>query len=340
MKTIALEEHFKTSAIRAANADHPLEKAYAAYGGPEADADVPPGILDIAEQRIAAMDAGGIDVQVLSHTVPSTESLESGLAIKLAAQANDQLATAVTAHPDRFAGFATLPMPDPRAAAAELDRAVTELGFVGAMVNGQVGDHYLDDRRFWPVLEKAEQLGVPIYLHPGLPPQAVIDACYSGFPPLITFALSGPGWGWHVDTGLHILRMIVGGVFDAFPALQVITGHMGEALPGMLWRADSVLSELGVTQLKLRRTVIEYFTEHFHVTTSGWRADEHGAIDLAAFLALQHVIGTDRILFAVDYPYNDNAAARRFLDNLPISHDDKHKIAHRNAEQLLGIQTG
>ena len=209
---------------------------------------------------------------------------------------------------------------------------VTHHGFLGALIHGHIGGRYLDDQFFWPVFEMAERLDVPIYLHPKRPPQAVEDACYGGFETMVSEILATTGWGWHVDTGLHVLRLILGGVFDRFPKLQIIIGHMGEALPSMIWRANS---EFGPAAKYLKRRVIDYFHQNIHVTTSGYYAAPDGSIDYAAFIGLLHAIGIDRILFSVDYPYSDNRACKRFLENLPISPGDKEKVAHLNAEQLL-----
>ena len=209
---------------------------------------------------------------------------------------------------------------------------VTNHGFLGALIHGHIRGRYLDDQFFWPVFEMAEKLDVPIYLHPKRPPQAVEDTCYGGFETMVSEILATTGWGWHVDTGLHVLRLILGGVFDRFPKLQIIIGHMGEALPSMIWRANS---ELGPAAKYLKRRIIDYFQQNFHVTTSGYYAAPDGSIDYAAFIGLLHAIGIDRILFSVDYPYSDNRACKRFLENLPISRDDKEKVAHLNAERLL-----
>jgi uncharacterized protein len=284
MKTIAIEEHFKIPAIIEANSGGAQEKAFKLFGSTGIystgeDSEVSAGSLDIGLKRLAAMDADGIDVQVLSLNQPATENLEPELAVKLAAMANDKIAAAVTAHPTRFGGFATLPMPNPKASAAELERMVTNHGFLGALIHGHIRGRYLDDQFFWPVFEMAEKLDVPIYLHPKRPPQAVEDACYGGFETMVSEILATTGWGWHVDTGLHVLRLILGGVFDRFPKLQIIIGHMGEALPSMIWRANS---ELGPAAKYLKRRVIDYFQQNIHVTTSGYYAAPDGSIDYAA----------------------------------------------------------
>ena len=319
MRVIAIEEHYITQALREANLEHPLVRNIISER-------LLGQLLDLSEPRLASMDAAGIDVQVLSHTTPGPESLEASLAVRLAVEANDLAAEAVAAHPNRFVGFATLPTPDPDAAAKELERTVGGLGFVGAMVNGHVNGRYLDDRFFWPMFEAAQALDVPIYLHPAWPPQAAVDALYSGLSPAVDTALASGAWGWHIDTGLHVLRLILGGVFDRFPRLQLIVGHLGEALPSMLWRAGWIMNGIG----GLERPLEEYFAQNISVTTSG-------VFDHAAFAAAVHAVGVDRIVFAADYPYSQNDQARAFLDGLPVSSLDREKIAHANAERLLGL---
>ena len=330
MKVIALEEHFLRPSIREANKDHPMAMLVdwmEANLGPS-----PSGvtwldqITDLGDVRLAEMDAAGIDIQVLSHTVPGPEDLPPATGVRLAAEANDAMGDAIGAHPDRFAAFAALPMRDPEAAAKELERTVSTRRFVGAMINGHVGGRYLDDQFFWPVFEAAEALGVPIYLHPQRAPQGVVDTSYSGFSPAVTNALATAAWGWHIDTGLHCLRLIAAGVFDRFPGLQVIIGHMGEALPSMIWRSDVILNPIS----GLARPVRDYFNDNFYITTSG-------IFDYAPFAAALHAIGTDRIMFSVDYPYSRNAEGRSFFDHLPLSTSDREKIAHGNAERLLKL---
>ena len=256
---------------------------------------------------------------------PATQQLDAAVAVPLARDANDRLAAAVAAHPGRFAGFATLPTADPAAAAAELDRAVTSLGFKGAMIHGHTRGRFLDDRAYLPILERAAVLDVPIYLHPTFPAPQVMQAYYGGFDAPVSGALATAGWGWHAETGLHALRMVLGGVFDRFPRLRVIVGHMGEHIPFSLARADERLSPVAT---HLNRRVGEYFQENFYITTSGYFTDP-------PLLCALMVLGADRIMFSVDYPYSDNAAGRAFLDRAPISAADREKIAHGNAERLL-----
>jgi uncharacterized protein len=350
MKIIAFEEHFKLPSIHQANkkANDPVEQAYdtiskSGHFVHDPKTGFPAGIYDLGEGRIAAMDDAGIDVQILSHTVPSAENFEPSLARGLSTEANEAMAAAISKYPDRFLGFATLPMRDPAAAARELERTVRDLGFVGALINGHVNGRYLDDKFFWPVFECAEALGVPIYLHPQIPPKPVVDAYYSGFAPEVSAFLSIAGLGWHIDTGIHSVRLILGGVFDRFPALQVIVGHHLEALSYMAWRTDYSfpLNNNG----GLKRTIKEYLRENFYggVLAGEYPDQKPGAMDASwslsyhAYLGMANTVGIDRVLFTTDYPYGSMKAARPFFDRMPINANDREKIAHLNAERLLGL---
>ncbi|WP_327582358.1 amidohydrolase family protein [Nonomuraea sp. NBC_00507] len=213
------------------------------------------------------MDAAGIDLQVLSHTVPGPGILDATRAVPAARAANDALAEAVAAYPHRFAGFAALPTPDPRAAARELERAVSELGMRGALLNGLTHGQFLDHPCYAPLLECAAALGVPLYLHPSRPPEAVTRAYYDGLSPLMADHLATAAWGWHSETALHLLRIIVSGVFDRFPDLQVIVGHMGEMIPFALARINTVLTPVAD---HLRQPVADYFQTNIWLTTSGY----------------------------------------------------------------------
>jgi uncharacterized protein len=281
---------------------------------------------DVGEERIADMDAGGIDIQVLSHGAPGTEQLDAEQAIPLAREANDYLARSIAPHPDRFAAFATLPTAAPVQAADELERTVSEHGFKGALINGHVRGRFLDDRFFWPIFERAADLDVPIYLHPTPPPAAVREAYYGGLDPQVGQTLSMAGWGWHVETGLHVLRLIVGGLLDAYPGLQIIVGHMGEALPFFLARSSRVLRQ----QAGLSRPLEEYMAANFHFTTSGM-------FTYPPLTCLLEVVGADRVMFSVDYPYSSNVEGRDFVLDAPISEADREKLAHGNADRLLGL---
>jgi predicted TIM-barrel fold metal-dependent hydrolase len=235
MRTITLEEHYASPSFL----DGPgrdLKAQALRFGGVAAK--LFEQLCDVGEKRIAEMDAAKIDMQVLSLTSPGTEQVEAADAIALARDANDFLADAVKRNPARFAGFAALPTAAPDRAAEELERMIREHRFKGAMINGHNRGRYLDDKFFWPIFESAETLNVPIYLHPTQPPRPVIEASYGGFSPIVTEMLAGAAWGWHIETAIHVIRLILGGVFDKYPKLQVVIGHMGEALPFMIQRLD------------------------------------------------------------------------------------------------------
>jgi predicted TIM-barrel fold metal-dependent hydrolase len=329
MRVIAIEEHFSTPAITDVTTAGEWARSTRELGerGLRLGSEVLKKLEDVGAARLAEMDAAGIDMQVLSHAQPGVEGLPAAQAVPLAREVNDVLADAIARHPDRFGGFAMLPTPDPEAAATELERAVTRLGLKGALISGRTHDRFLDSQGFWPIFECAEHLDVPIYLHPGAPSPALRDASYSGLPPAVGHWLSMAAWGWHIDTGLHALRLIATGTFDRFPRLQIIIGHMGEAVPYMLDRTNMTLSRR-VTGLQ--QEVKDYFVQNFHVTTSGFFAH-------APLLCLLQVTGADRVIFSVDYPYSTNQEGRAFLDSAPISLADKEKIAHLNAERLLRL---
>jgi hypothetical protein len=264
---------------------------------------------------------------VLSLASVGLQELDLPTATAVVRDVNDRLAEVVRAHPGRFAAFAALAVDDPISASRELERAVTQLGCRGTMIDGTTHGLFLDHPKFTPILEAAQALRVPIYVHPAPPPAAVQAAYFSGLPDPYGMLLSIAAWGWHAETGLHCLRLIVSGVFDRFPGLQIIIGHMGENLPFSLARADSVLSRAPST---LQRTVDEYFHEHFHVTTSGY-------FTTPPFLCALSVVGADRLMFSVDYPFSSNTQGRAFLDGLPVAPADRAKISHANAERLLGL---
>lgn len=283
-------------------------------------------LADLGGGRIADMDAAGISLQVLSAAAPGPNPLDAAEAVPLARAANDVLAEAVAAHPDRFAGFATLPTPDPDAAATELERCVHTLKFKGALIHGHTKGRFLDAPEFRPILEAAQHLNVPVYIHPTMPPAEVMSVYFGGLPSEVAHTLAGSGWGWHAETGLHALRLITSGALDRYPGLRIVIGHMGENLPFSLARADKTLNPVA----GLQRPVSEYFTTHFYVTTSGY-------FTVPPFQCAMSVLGIDRLLFSVDYPFADNVQARQFLDTLPISEPDREKLAHGNAERLLRL---
>jgi predicted TIM-barrel fold metal-dependent hydrolase len=260
-------------------------------------------------------------------TAPGVEQLEASEAVALAREANDFLAGAVQRHPGRLAGFAALPTATPDTAAEELERTVREYSFKGAVINGHTRGRYLDDTFFWPILERAEALQVPIYLHPTPPPRQVQEIYYEGLKPEVTASLITGGWGWHIETATHVLRLILGGAFDRFPRLQFVIGHMGEALSFMLPRINMALP-MDVT--KLAHPMSDYLRENIHYTFSGFNWTP-------TFLNLLLEVGIDRIMFSADYPYRSMEWARTFLEQLPVSPADRERIAHGNAEHLLHL---
>lgn len=315
MRTITIEEHYMASvfAERLKLGDLNLER-------PDDE------LRDLGKGRLEAMDAGGIDMQVLSQTTRNkVASAEEW--IPLAEKANGELAAAVEAHPDRYAAFATLPMNDPGAAADELERTVTDHGFVGALMNGTTEGQFLDHARFRPLLERAADLDVPLYLHPGLPPEPIYETYYEGFEATVGFTLSTTAWGWHAEAGLHALRLIASGVFDELPNLKIIVGHMGEMIPFMLDRTDRWLNRVLPT---LEHDVARYFREHFWVTTSGMFSQN-------SLMTVLRAVGADNVLFSIDYPYSSMEQGREFLDAIELAPRDVEKITHRNAERLLGL---
>jgi 2,3-dihydroxybenzoate decarboxylase len=278
---------------------------------------------DLGELRLKEMDEAGIDVQVISHGAPSTQRLDAEAAVRLAHNANDRLNTAIATHPDRFAAFAALPTPDPKAAADELERTVTQLGFKGAMVHGLTNGVFFDDKRFWPIFERAQALDVPLYVHPAVPHRAVVEAYYqdylADFPTLQTAA-----WGFTVETATQGIRLVLSGVFDAYPDVKIILGHMGEGLPFLLWRIDHALSRPGNRSVSFR----QQFSQHFYITTSG-------NFSTPALLCSMMELGVDRILFSVDWPFVLNIPGTKWMNELQLSADDKTKILSGNAKRLL-----
>jgi predicted TIM-barrel fold metal-dependent hydrolase len=318
MRIIALEEHYATAGFLRGPG-----------GWLASRAGVIEPICDLGAGRIAAMDDAGIDLAVLSLAAPGVEQLDGPKAVPLAHECNDELAEAVERYPDRLAGFATVPISSPDAAADELERAVRKLGFLGAVINGHSQGRYLDNPDFEPVLDRAAALNVPIYLHPTIPPAAVIASSYAGFSAEVTFALATVGWGWHINTATHLLRLILGGVFDRYPELQIIIGHMGEATSFMLPRFDATLKpEL----TGLQHPVSTYLRQNVHYTFANFN-------DAATYANLVAQVGVGRLAFSADYPFGSLRAARAFLDKLPLSDEDRASISHRNAEKLLGLVT-
>ena len=321
-KIIAIEEHFSTPLYREKVSANEYRNFYVTSRGEQIGHDIVRELGDIDAERIAHMDAVGVDVQVLSFTSPGPQAFAANEAIPMAQDANDRLQAAVKKYPGRFAGFAALPTADPKAAADELERTVKTYGFKGAMIHGHQQGEFLDARKYWPIWERAEALDVPIYLHPALPHPKAIEAYFTGYEDL-----ARAGWGFAVDTSCHFLRILFSGVFDAHPKLKIILGHLGEGLPFAMHRLNDHTYR-AAKRRGLKKTPLEYIRDNLLVTTSGnWFEP--------AFVCTLLALGADKILFAIDWPYEANTAGMAFFDKLSISDDDKVKIAHANAERVL-----
>ncbi len=324
MRVIAIEEHFITPMYREQVAANEFRNFYLTARSRQMGHDIVEQNLDLDEQRLAHMDAHGVDMQVLSFGSPGPQAFAAEVAIPMARDANERLFESTKKHPRRFAGFAALPTADPRAAADELERCVKRLGFKGAMIHGHQQGEFLDAKKYWVMWERAEALGVPIYLHPALPHPNVVKAYFDGYE-----ELARAPWGFAVDTSCHFLRLVFSGLFDAFPKLKIILGHLGEGLPFAMHRLNDH-SWAAAQRRGLKRAPIDYLRENMLVTTSGnWFEP--------AFVCTLLALGADNILFAIDWPYEANKAGMDFLRKLSISDADKAKIAHLNAERLLGV---
>jgi len=316
---IALEEHFVLAET--------IDTSYAVR-------DLPPEtrhkILDVGSGRIAEMDRGGLDICILSLTAPGVQAVPNVTqAIAQARRTNDYLAENVAKNPKRLKGFAALPLQDPEAAARELTRCVRTLGFCGALVNGfsQIGEAdsavFYDLLQYRPFWATVQELDVPFYLHPRNP-LASRQQSYEGYP-----WLAGSPWGFAVETSIHALRLMASGLFDEYPKLKVILGHLGEGLPFGIWRVDHRISR-GSGTPRAKQPMSHYLRENFYITTSGNFRTQ----------ALTNVIlevGADRILYSVDYPYEDVVEAREWLDQASISESDRIKIACTNAQKLFRL---
>jgi 2,3-dihydroxybenzoate decarboxylase len=306
-KVVALEEHFTSPLLRALRG--------------EKDTATQRKLDDLGELRIREMDEAGIDLQVISENNPATQTLDAETAVKLARASNDVLYEAVRRHPNRFAGFATLPTPDPKAAADELERAVSKLGFKGAMIMGLTHGRFMDDKRFRPIFERAVRLDVPLYIHPTPPHPAVQEAYFKEYPVLAVAPL-----GFTLETLTHTFRLIVSGLFDEFPSLKIIVGHLGETAPFLLWRTDNILAE----RAPMPRAFADYYREHFWLTTSVAFSD-------SALTCAITEMGVERILFSVDWPFMDNRAGRTWMDKAPVSDHDRTLIFGANARELFKL---
>jgi 5-carboxyvanillate decarboxylase len=285
-------------------------------------------LVDLGERRLADMDATGIDRQVISVTAPGPQIFDAGRGPAMAALANDRLSEACRRHPDRFTGLTAIAPQDPKAAVAEIERGARSLGFKGVIINSHTRDEYLDDPGFWPIFEAAEALDTPIYLHPNTPSRGLIG-------PLLDAGLDGAIFGFAVETGLHLLRLIVAGVFDRFPSLRVVVGHLGEALPFWMSRLDymheaTVRSRRYAHMKPLAARPSDYLRRNVWVTTSGmaWAP---------AIMFTREVLGGDRVLYAMDYPYQYVAAEVTVHDTLPLGPADKEALFQTNAERVFRL---
>lgn len=321
-RVVALEEHYW---------DAEVVRHFSAAAHDEHPDDLRERLFDLGKLRLQAMDRAGIDVQVLSHGGPAFHRLEPAVGVELARRANDKLHETIRAKPERFAAFASLPAGDPQASADELERTVTSLGFKGAMVHGITlldGKwSFIDDKRFWPIFERAQALDVPIYIHSARPHPAVIEAYYKDYADELPGLLTA-GWGFTIETATQVVRLILSRVLEKYPKLQFIVGHMGESIPFSLWRIEKAISRAGKRHVCFR----DLFCEHFHITTSG-------NFSIPALLCSVLEMGADRIMFSVDYPYEDNLEGIEWIRSAPLSEGDRQKILYRNAARLLKLES-
>lgn len=318
MKKIALEE-----ALTAPGLEKYLERTLALVPAAEQRAALTDALTDRANRRIAAMDEAGIDIFVLSHTSPGVQiEAEAATAIRLARSANEYLQSQVALHPDRYRAFAHLAMQDVGEACNELNRCVTEFGFLGALINGNTNGVYLDDTRYYPFWECVLELGVPVYVHPADPyvQPNVLDGYRD---------MQGAVWGWSTDNSSHFLRLVLSGLFDRYPALTFILGHMGETLPYFAWRISKRIADTA-TAKRIAKKPSEYFRSNLLVTTAGCCQD-------SALLCAIAEMGEDRVLFSVDYPYENATEAAEWIDRAPVTDAQREKICHLNAERALKL---
>jgi predicted TIM-barrel fold metal-dependent hydrolase len=322
MRVVALEEHFLVPSLLRERFDP--ANLNMVWLKPDLEAQ----LADLGANRLRDMDAGEITQQIISASMPGADLLDGENGVEFARQTNDRLAQAVRLHPTRLGGFAHLPMRVPKAAADELERAVRDLGFRGAMINGTTEGRFLDDPSFAPILERATALDVPIYIHPNVPPKPVYEAYFQNLPGHYGQLLAAGLFGWHSETGILVLRLALAGIFEKYPNLTLIVGHMGEMLPFMLGRIDAVMmGPHGGSDRPLSKVIVD----HVYITTSGF-------FTVPPFLTALMTFGADRIMFSVDYPYSSNLPGKAMLGSLPVSPDDLSKIAHGNADRVLKLR--
>lgn len=327
MKVIAVEETFVTPALREAWARLPPNAQDIGAKGFE-KIDIKSRLEDFAELRLKEMDAAGVDVQVLSPSTPGVQNLDAPQAIEIARQTNDFVYEVIKKQPDRFEALATLPTPDPREAAKELERAIRELRFSGVMLYGRTGTRFLDHVDFLPIFETAARLRVPVYVHPQTPLPAVREVYYADFGGELGDSFATSGWGWHLDMGIQAVRLILSGLFDRFPDLQIILGHWGQGMTFYLDRIDG-LSRF--TKDLLKKPVADYARENFYITPSGVLSPNYLKWTL-------EVMGRERVLFATDYPYRPlpDRGARDFIENSGLDAETQNLFAGGNWQRLTG----
>ena len=329
MRIVTLEEHFTVPSVVKRIDPKVANRHGFAMRKPPAGRPNPFELLpEIGEKRLKSMDDAGISVQVLSNSGPGPDLVPGPDGVAMARETNDHLVAAIAKHPTRFAGFATLPVASPKDCAAELERCIKQLGFVGALVNGTTQDKFLDDPNYDELLAAAVQLDVPIYIHPNLPPLSVQKAYYSDLPEGTDRVLASAGWGWHQETAIHVLRLVFRGTLDKHPKLKLIIGHMGEMLPVMLVRVDQASS---LDRDHLKRPPSQQIIEQVWITNSG-------IFSQPPFIAALQTWGIDRIMFSVDYPFAQDARGREFLDRVALAKPDLEKLAHGNADKLLKLK--
>lgn len=332
MKLINIEEHFISPTVNQAYTQAKTqnataeEKTKANFIADFIAKD--PRITEIGPTRLAFMDQQGIDVQVISYGNNNPMDLPAEFAIPLCRQANDELAEKCAQYPGRFYGLASLPVADVPAAVKELERAVTELGLKGAQLTGTFNGEFFDDQKYWPIFAKAAELDVPIALHPGEVNPLITEHYYQGaWSPAVTTVLAGHGFGWHADTGIHIIRLILSGLFDHYPDLKIISGHFGELVPFFLERLDENLPP----QLTgLKNNFADYYRNHVYLSPSGMFYD-------APFQLCLSELAADHLLWSLDYPYVLRDNTRTYLTDYPIDEALKEQIAYQNAEKLFRL---
>ena len=332
MKIIAIEEHSMNREIGCATHDtiHKVFPYYGTFLAPHSadKAKVASDPFELNEKRVKEMEASGIDMEIMSYP-DATQWLSETEALDISRKANNMMYENIKAFPNHFKAFATLPWVNPQEAANELRRTVNELGFVGTLISGrpQTGSIFLDDKSYYPVWEALTELDLPIYIHPNFPTTELCKSYYSGFDEKVNMVLSTYGWGWHLEAGIQVLRMIIAGVFDKFPTLKIISGHWGEIIPYYLPRIDQKLSK-DITGLP--EDFSTYYKNNVWVTPSG-------VFDNDNLEYCVHKLGVDHILFSADFPYLGVENTRAFFDNAPLTEKDKELIAYRNAEKLFHI---